>query len=244
MQKTTTALVLRSINYGEKDKILYLYSPEDGVISARLRGVRQQASKMKIFSLPFCLAEWELVRSSGNKEFYTVKGATLVDAFFDISTDIDKYCIGCIMLDVLKSCTYYADDINKLIFVTLLKALKSINYSVINPKIVLCKYLLEVLRIGGYALQVDKCQKCGIKISDRAFLNMDEGNVICSTCRDGNCIELAQGEIACIKNISILDFDALSNIKVDSAILDRVLVVLKKDIESRLQIQINFAQII
>lgn len=242
MLKTTTAIVLRSTNYGDKDKILYLFSLEDGVISAKLRGVRQQTSKMKIFSLPFCLAEWELV--GGNNGFYTVKGAHLIDAFYDISKDIDRYCIACIMLDLLKNATYYSDDVNSVMYLALLKALRLINYSEVDPKIVLCKYLIQVFNVNGFGLQVNNCAKCGIKVIDKAYLNLDDGAVKCATCRDGNSVQLEQGVITCLRNISELEFEELEKIKVNQFALDKTLAVLKKNAELRLQFNINFAQII
>lgn len=244
MQKTTTAIVLRSTNFGEKDKILYLFSLEDGVISAKLKGVRGVGAKMKIFALPFCLAEWELVKGAKSNDFYTVKGANLIDAFYDISSDIDRYCVACIMVDILKNCTYYSDEVNSVIYVALLKSLKLINYTKVNAKLVLCKYLLEVLKANGYGIQVDKCAKCGIRLSNKAYLNFDDGSVKCSTCRDGNSVELEMGVLACIKNVTEMDFDNLEHTKIDTTILDKTLLILKKDVELRMQFNINFAQIV
>ena len=64
-----TAVVLNSIDYKEKDKLVKLFTAETGVISAVLKGVKSANSKLKFACQPFCFAEFELVKKG---EFYTI----------------------------------------------------------------------------------------------------------------------------------------------------------------------------
>ena len=56
------AIVLSSIDYSEKDKIIKLFSLEEGIISAVLKGVRSQNAKLKFASQPFCFADFNLIK--------------------------------------------------------------------------------------------------------------------------------------------------------------------------------------
>ncbi len=240
--ETTSAIVLRSVDYGDKDKILYLYSPEDGVFSAKLRGVKQHGAKMKIFSLPFCFAEWELVGGKG-KDFYTVKGAKLIESFYDISADIDRYCVACIMLDVLRRNVCYEDNSNAFIFMSLLKGLRSLNFTKINAKLILCKFLLDVLKFNGVMLQVDTCDGCGMKLTGNVFLGVN-GQIKCAECHTNDDLLLDNGIIACIKNLGNFDYESLGNFTVNQEIIDRAVTVVRRNVETRLQINITFTEII
>lgn len=240
--ETTNAIVLRSIDYGDKDKILYLYSPKDGVFSAKLRGVKQQGAKMKIFSLPFCFAEWELVGGK-SKDFYTVKGARLIESFYDISADIDRYCVACIMLDVLRSNVYYEDNSNTLIFMSLLKGLRLLNFTKVNAKLILSKFLLDVLKFNGMMLVLDTCGKCGVKLTNNVFLG-HEGIIKCSECHTKDDLYLDSAVVACMKNLDNVEYEALDSFTVKQEIVDRVAVVIRCNVEARLQISLTFTEII
>ena len=240
--ETTSAIVLRSIEYGDKDKILYLFSPDDGVFSAKLRGVKQQGAKMKIFSLPFCFAEWELVGGK-SKDFYTVKGARLIESFYNISSDIDRYCVACIMLDVLRCNVYYEDNSNNLIFMSLLKGLRLLNFTKVNAKLILCKFLLDVLRFNGMQLQVDTCGKCGVKLTSSVFLGR-EGLIKCSECHLKDDLPLDNAVVSCVKNLDSIEYESLGGLTVKQEVIDRAMVVVRRNVETRLQISLSFTEII
>ena len=81
-----TGIVLTSMPYKEKDKLIHLFSVELGNITAILKSVSSPKSKLKFAGQPFCLGKFELAKGH---DFYVVKGVELIDSFFDISTDYD-----------------------------------------------------------------------------------------------------------------------------------------------------------
>ena len=60
-----TGIVLKAIDYREKDKLITIYSVELGLITAVLKGVNSAKAKLKFASLPFCLAEFVLAQRNG-----------------------------------------------------------------------------------------------------------------------------------------------------------------------------------
>src|ERR1700760_4634090 len=84
----TEAVVLRSMRYGEADRILHLYTPARGRVGAIAKGVRRARSRFgggvrPVFRVgggvePFFRIEAEL--HEGRGELLTVTGAQTVDA--------------------------------------------------------------------------------------------------------------------------------------------------------------------
>src|SRR5687768_18461967 len=74
----TEAIVLRSIRYGEADRILHLYSRERGRIGAVAKGVRRPKSRFGGRLEP--LFRVGLVLHEGRGELYTVTSAQTVHA--------------------------------------------------------------------------------------------------------------------------------------------------------------------
>jgi DNA repair protein RecO (recombination protein O) len=75
----TEAVVLRSMRYGEADRILHLYTPHRGRISAIAKGVRRTHSRFGGRLEPFFRLRLDL--HEGRGELLTVTGAQTVDAY-------------------------------------------------------------------------------------------------------------------------------------------------------------------
>src|SRR3954451_25026858 len=75
----TQAVVLRSIRYGEADRILHLYTPYRGRISAIAKGVRKARSRFGGRLEPFFRLDAML--HEGRSELLTVTGAETVAGY-------------------------------------------------------------------------------------------------------------------------------------------------------------------
>ena len=74
----TEAIVLRSIRYGEADRVLHLYTPERGRVGAVAKGVRRVKSRMGGRLEP--LSRVRLVLHQGRGELCTISQADTVQA--------------------------------------------------------------------------------------------------------------------------------------------------------------------
>ena len=81
----TEAIVLRSMRYGEADRILHVYTPQRGRVSAIAKGVRRVRSRFGGRLEPFFRLQLDL--HEGRGELLTVTGAQTVDAYPRLRTD-------------------------------------------------------------------------------------------------------------------------------------------------------------
>jgi len=75
----TEAVVLRSMRYGEADRILHVYTPQRGRLSAIAKGVRRARSRFGGRLEPFFRLRLEL--HEGRGEILTVTGASTVEGY-------------------------------------------------------------------------------------------------------------------------------------------------------------------
>ncbi len=75
----TEAVVLRSMRYGEADRILHLYTPHRGRLSAIAKGVRRARSRFGGRLEPFFRLRMEL--HEGRGEILTVTGAQTLEGY-------------------------------------------------------------------------------------------------------------------------------------------------------------------
>jgi DNA repair protein RecO (recombination protein O) len=81
----TEAVVLRSMRYGEADRILHVYTPHRGRLSAIAKGVRRARSRFGGRLEPFFRLRLEL--HEGRSEILTVTGASTVEGYPRLRSD-------------------------------------------------------------------------------------------------------------------------------------------------------------
>ena len=180
MEEKMSGIVLGGVNFGENDRILNVFTLEQGVVSAKIKGVKKAGAKLKFASEPFCFAEFIFMKK-GNMR--TVIGASLLDSFYPVREDIFRYfCAGSVVEFIKK---FYREDIvSEQTFMFAVNALKEIAYGD-NPKSKLIEFLLHALKPAGYALYLNACAACDGDISGEVFFDYRRGAFFCKECFDG-----------------------------------------------------------
>lgn len=145
MDKQITALTIQTEDYKEHDKKALLFSAEEGMVTAVLKGVKKANAKLKFATQPFCICSYELVERNG---YYTVTGATCIEDMFALVRNTDKYICASAVMETVKTTSGAVSTAE--LFVVMLKTLKAMAYTHINPYVALAKYLQKVLSMTGF----------------------------------------------------------------------------------------------
>ena len=175
------ALMLRSADYGDNDKILTLLTAERGKLSAGIKGVKKAGAKLKFAAQPFCFAEYILAKRG---ERYTVTQASETESFYDIRTDINKFYAASAVCEAADCLTFGSPD-DAAIFTLAVQALSNICNS--DECLSLIKFLLAALSAAGYTLGLDRCGECGSHLSSapKMRFDMNTGSFTCWDCGTG-----------------------------------------------------------
>ena len=141
----TKAIVLGNINLKEKDKLVDLFTLEYGRMAVSMKGVRGEKAKLKMAKEPFCFGEFVIENTKGNN---IVTQVDIVDNFYDLTKDIDKFYEGCALLDIIKNVATVQCESE--IFIETLKALKTLCYENVKKYYVFDKFLNKLTEILGY----------------------------------------------------------------------------------------------
>ena len=95
----TEAVVLRSIRFGEADRVLHLYTLERGRVGAVAKGVRRTKSRFGARLEP--LSHVELMLHQGGGELATVTGASLVRPHSEAREDSYRLSVGLVGLEAM-----------------------------------------------------------------------------------------------------------------------------------------------
>ena len=185
MEEKMSGIVLGGISFGENDKILKIFTLEQGVVSAKIKGVKKAGAKLKFASEPFCFAEFIF---SKNLDKRTVIGASLIDSFYPVREDIKKFFAGGTVLDFARR--FYRESwVEAQDFFNVINALKSISYGD-NPLSALCAFLISALDGAGIKLTLEGCFYCQTKIEGKVFFDYRAGAFLCEECFSGTGREI------------------------------------------------------
>lgn len=228
-------VVLKALDYKEKDKLITVFSLELGIISCVLKGVNSPNAKLKFAALPFCFAEFVLAEKNG---FFTVTECSQIESFYNIISNYNSSLAGFFMLEL--TCIIMRQmEPNEQWFLVLLNYLKELAFSKANPKIIGISFMLTALKKCGYQLNFKTCDLCGLNFLGDVYLNLNTGELSCETCVGYSGVKLTKQEFAILKIIDNTMANKLATIKAEDAVLESIIVNLKNNLELRINHKIK-----
>ena len=175
---TTNALVLRHADYSEYDRMVTLFTPDNGRIDAIARGCRRPKSALVNCVEPFTSGEFQLYAS---RERYTIEQCQIKESFYELRMDYDRLMHGVYWLKLLE-CAVMPEEENAQLFLTTLRALAHLNYSDLPPELLTMGFEMHLLSSLGYAPRMNTCVLCGREIGGDARFDAQLGGAVCLNC--------------------------------------------------------------
>jgi DNA repair protein RecO (recombination protein O) len=183
------AVVLRTMRYGEADRILHLYTPHRGRVSAIAKGVRRTRSRFGGRLEPFF--HLRLILHEGRSEILTVTGAETVAAHAHLRSDgpaLDAAARACDAVARLFDSGEGHPEVFHLLCneLSLLDADADADAGHATHANQLA-FRLKLLLAAGFAPQLGACASCGERDHLVGFSGA-AGGVVCGACEAGSFI--------------------------------------------------------
>ncbi len=175
----TEAVVLRSLRYGEADRILHLYTPHRGRVAAIAKGVRRASSHFGGRLEPFFRLRIEL--HEGRGELLTVTGAQTVDGHAGLRASaraLDAAARACDAVGRL----FETDEPHPGVFNLLCHKLSLLDADPAGAtRAAALAFRLKLLHAAGLAPQLGACAGCG-EAERLVGFSGAAGGVVCGGC--------------------------------------------------------------
>ncbi len=208
----TQAITLGYSNYREYDRILTLFSPEHGLITATAHAVRRIKSEIRMCADLFFFGEFVLKKNK--KGYYSVKSIDMIDIFYDLRLDMNRLSCASYMCDFCKA-VVFSEQPQHEIFILLLKALSLLCYEKLDYKNIKLKFEINAMKILGYDAVFEKCSLCGARITSFASFVNGAGGVVCRNCNMPNeGISISLQALATLNQLKNMPIDNISIVKI------------------------------
>jgi DNA repair protein RecO (recombination protein O) len=183
----TEAVVLRSIRYGEADRVLHLFTLERGRVGAIAKGARKTTSRFGARLEPF--SHVELVLHEGRGDLHTVTQASLLRSHDAARTDSYRMEVGHIGLEAVLRLFLEGDE-NPRAFHALTRFLDLLDETSVElparPALdpLALAFQLKLLWLSGYLPHLAGCASCGEEVGLVGF-SAAAGGGVCVSCEAG-----------------------------------------------------------
>ena len=192
------AVVLRHADWGEADRLVTLYTREQGKLRAVAKGARKITSRKAGHLEPFTHVKLQLARG---RSLFIVTQADTVDAYLPLRETLLMTGTASYVVELLDRFVYEEEGANPTLFRLLAETLKRLANDE-DPWLVVRYYEMRLLDFLGFRPQLFECANCGreIKAEDQ-FFSFSAGGVICPRCGRG------------LPNLTSISVDALKYLR-------------------------------
>ena len=177
----TEAIVLRSIRFGEADRVLHLYSSNRGRIGAIAKGSRRPRSRFGGRLEPFF--RLDLVLHEGRGDLSTVTAASTVEGHAGLRANgpaLGAAARGCdAVLRLLDEAQPNPGAYN-----LLCRYLALLDSGAGSELAVALAFRLKLALVAGFAPELASCARCG-EVDDLMAFSGASGGVVCGACEQG-----------------------------------------------------------
>ncbi|MFB9325469.1 DNA repair protein RecO [Paenibacillus aurantiacus] len=210
MQYRVEGLVIRSIDYGEGNKIVTLLTNTHGKAGVIIRGAKKAKSRHGSLAQLFTHGEFIFFRNTGLgtlthgeiiESHHVLREGLELAAYASYAAELTDRALqeeeaGAYIFEQLKSC-FTALEEGK------------------DPEIIIQLYETKILELTGYAPDFETCASCGNVVGPMA-LSARAGGVLCSRCayRDPQALQLTDGALKLLRLYRRMDMRRMGQVQV------------------------------
>jgi DNA repair protein RecO (recombination protein O) len=219
----TEALILRSVDFAESDRVLHLLVPQAGRITAIAKGARRSVRRFAGTLDLFNLLRVQLDRRR-QTAMARLDQATLIRSFPALRSDPARFAMGCYLLELLDRLAPEggAGADTRRLFAFALDALEAVSDRPVDTR---QRTLLELraLEALGLCPELRRCVRCGREVGGRGEVgfHVADGGPVCGTCAPAaeGCLPVRLGTLRALEQGLRFEFDQLHRLSLGPATL-------------------------
>src|SRR5918911_1843308 len=176
-------IVLRSIRYGEADRILDLYTAEAGWVSAIAKGFRRTKSGFGARLEPLSCVDFVAYHG---RSLDTVTQVEVLRSFRGVREDLARFEAAAGMVGGVRALSG-GDEADRRVFNVLFNGLVALEARDSGFEAAEAAFALKLSILAGYAPQLDACLGCEVGLGEAAephyYFDPNLGGVLCADCR-------------------------------------------------------------
>ena len=176
---TSEAIVLKTHNLAEQDKIVVLFTKDKGIIRGVAKGARKFINRFGGSLEPLSLIRVNYYEKE-TRELVVIKSCELLESFFEIQKDIKVIYHLSYFVELIEE-FFPLKSVEELSYRLLVSVLRAIKEG--SDLSLISRYFeMWLLKIYGILPDFSKCRKCKRKFFKKAWLSPKRDGIYCDLC--------------------------------------------------------------
>lgn len=180
MRHKVRGIVVRESAAGENDKLLWILTGEEGVLTVRAPGVRKLSATNLRSAQLFAYSDLLLYQKNG---FYTLQESILQEDFYSLREDVTAFALGCYLCELASSVSVGGEEGTEILRL-LLNALYAAEKKLADPRILKAAFEFRIAALIGYEPELSECPICGKNADEieHRVMELTDGYLFCASC--------------------------------------------------------------
>lgn len=186
MLQKVTGIVIRTVNYGESNKVVTLFTEELGKVAVMARGAKKPGSRFHASSQPFVDGVYIFPSS---RVLAQLKSSDVITSYPEIRKDVERMAYAMYWLELVDRAV--EDRVpNRPLFRILSDALQALNAGM-DADIITHHFELRILHLLGVAPVLTGCVRCN-DVSDPMYFSVSSGGFLCARHQEEGSLRLSE----------------------------------------------------
>ncbi len=178
MKISTTGLIIKQQNIGEKDTLVTVLTRDMGVIRAFVRGAKNIKNPKSAPTSLLCYSELGIY---SGKDAYVIDDASVIEMFFDLRKDVSRIALAQYFCELAAHICPTEQECSEQLSLVL-NALHLLSKGTQPPLIIKACVELRLVAMAGYLPDLVMCKDCGTFENEEMYFLLDGGSIKCSEC--------------------------------------------------------------
>ena len=212
---TLRGMVIRTVDYRDNDRILTLFTAEQGRVDAKARNCRKATSPLLACTQPFTYGEYQLFY---HKNKYIIDQGEVLESFYPLREDVEKYAAASLCASLCLE-GIQAEERNEDIFSLLYHTLSFLTYGDSDPGDLTAAFLIRFLALSGFRPSITQCAACGRDLREDPVIRFlpDRGGAVCAACSPVGR-RIGKTALETMRRMLLLDDDQLGRVKLKESL--------------------------
>ncbi|MFD0672060.1 DNA repair protein RecO [Cohnella sp. GCM10027633] len=231
-------IVIRSVDYGEGNKIITLLTPSYGKQGIVVRGAKKPKSRFGAMAQLFTYGDYSYYK---NNSLGTLNSGEILESFRELREGLEGPAYAAYAAE-LTDRAINDDEAAAYLFYQL-KACQAALCEGKDPQVVLRAYEMKIVVAAGYEPALDECVSCGRAQGPFRFSPL-AGGALCMYCRhrDNAALELEDGVWKLLRLFVPLDMRRLGNVAVKESTKRQLQLVMRRWMDTHLGLNLKSRQ--
>lgn len=201
----TRAVVIKTQDIKENDKLVWLFSEKLGRISTIAKGSKKGRSKLLPTTQQFCYGEYIVFKG---KSLYTINEVEIIDSFQGLLKNLDSIIYASYLCELVDICSG-EEESHRELFKSFVTAFYLMKNNACDFEALARAFEVRILAMTGYSLCLDYCSSCRKKITSSNYIRLDLLGGVCSECDKINGSYISLSAYQALRFLSKIPFQNL-----------------------------------